>query len=239
MNISELTDIFNFLDTSFKEDFEEMYSSFDFFVRNFIDIKNKVSENLQEKIAQNSLDNTEEQLTYLKKIDSLIKDLETICKKYNPDDFADKEEPIKKPAEKINYDAYKVDNEEKHYLDEDFTNTKPFAFSFLGQKYITSQWKKFYLQTCEILIQQDSNKFKNLIYSFKGKAKPYLSYNAGKLRVPKELSNGMYIETNMSANDITGNIKTLLKEYDYKEKDFIIYLNKDYSDLHQEAKDLK
>ena len=58
----------------------------------------------------------------------------------------------------------------------------------------------------------------------RGKKIPYLTKNKNSLRSPHQLSNGLFLEINLSANSIVRVVKRLLKGCGYKESDIKIYL---------------
>ena len=233
MNRDDIEYIFQYLEKNSTDKFEELYSSFDFFTKNLITVKEEIAENLKQKISQGEYSDIATQSEVLQKIDGCVKDLSLICAKYNPDDFNSSQTMDNLPKEKLNYKDYCVDKEEQHNLNEDFTNKRPFAFLFLSENQVkVSTWKDLYILVCEILLKKNEQKFISLKDILKGK-REYISYNPSVLRTPYKLSNGMYIETNQSAKHLMQNLKFIINAYGYSVNELKIYLTADYTNLHK------
>ena len=135
---------------------------------------------------------------------------------------------------KINYADYRVNQNEEHFLGEDFENKKVCGYILQNYGYKpVSTWANLYVDICNKLIEIDSAKFINLKNWFRG-IRPYVSLDKTELRKARRLSNGIYLETNQSANHITSNIGKLLKYYYMPNYDLKIYLRADYSELHKQ-----
>ena len=59
-----------------------------------------------------------------------------------------------------NYEEYEIDNKEAHYLEEDFKFKKPYAFVLNEEGKRVDNWRQMLQETCNILIDINSNKFK-------------------------------------------------------------------------------
>ena len=135
-----------------------------------------------------------------------------------------------------NYSDYIVDCDIPYGLYEDFTHKCPAAFSISGNKFEARQWKDVLILTCEELTKKDDQKFLGFCTdpSMQGKKANYFSNNSKGMRKPVKLSNlDVYIETNMSANQIRNVIAKLLRKYDIRITEYIIFLRADYTDLHK------
>ena len=123
-----------------------------------------------------------------------------------------------------------LDKHQKHSLDENFTYKKPFGFSIEGKGYQNvGKWKLMYFQTLKYLCKEKDN-FRDIL-----DAKEFRSNRGNKdfsstptdLRIGQLVSDGIYAETNLSANQIRDRIKKLLKFFDIPIDSFVIYLKED------------
>lgn len=65
-----------------------------------------------------------------------------------------------------------------------------------------------------------------------GKKRNYFSLTGNNIRVPKKLQSvDIYVETNLSANSIKQIIIKMLKKYQVKLTEFIVYYRADYTEL--------
>jgi hypothetical protein len=61
-----------------------------------------------------------------------------------------------------------------------------------------------------------------------GHKRPYFSKNPNELREPREIKDsGIYVETNLSANNIVKFSFEIISLFSYSEKDLVIETNKD------------
>jgi hypothetical protein len=81
------------------------------------------------------------------------------------------------------------------------------------------------IKVAEKLIRHNPDSFNNLPDSeiMMGKKSPYLTKNKSLLRNPHQLSNGLFIETNLSSDSIIQVINRLLKGCGYKETDLKVF----------------
>ena len=134
-----------------------------------------------------------------------------------------------------NYGDYIVDGNIPYGLYEDFTHKCPAAFSIMGTKIEARQWKDVLMSTCELLAKQDSQRFLEFTSdtTMQGKKVHYFSKNTDEMRKPMKLENiDVYIETNMSSNQIWNVIAKVLRKFDIKITDYNIFLRADYTSLH-------
>lgn len=123
-----------------------------------------------------------------------------------------------------------LDKHEKHSLDEDFTYKKPFGFSIEGKGYKNvDKWKRIYFLTLNYLHERKRNFSKILtaeefIYNRGNKD---FSTNPDDLRIGQLVRDGIYAETNLSANQIRDRIQKLLDYFEIDWNKFVIYLNED------------
>ena len=87
-----------------------------------------------------------------------------------------------------------------------FTYTDPIQIKLLDQICdVNKSWREALIIVCEELVKKRPDKFKNFdkMDVFKGRKRVYFSYNPKDLTPNnRQLSNGMYVELNLSANDI-------------------------------------
>lgn len=169
-------------------------------------------------------------------IDKYIIDLELDDSKEEAEVITQQEHEQQIENRKLpNYSDYIVDTNIPYGLYEDFTHKCPATFSILGTKIEARQWKDVLLLTCQVLAKKDTQRFLGFATdpTMQGKKVNYFSRSSDKMRKPVKLDNiDVYIETNMSSNQIRNVLVKLLKKYDIKVSDFKIYLRADYTELH-------
>lgn len=124
-----------------------------------------------------------------------------------------------------------MDDKQPHGLDESFTFKRPCGFS-LGDSLHreVNTWRKMLELVCQHLAQADARRFAGLASTpaFVSKqGNPWLSRNRDDLRMPLDVSNGLYAECNLSANDICKLILKLLEAFGIAEDDCIVFLRED------------
>ena len=135
-----------------------------------------------------------------------------------------------------NYDDYKVDQSVPHTLYEDFEFKRPVKFKLRENIVEANTWHRVLLETCEILYMIDEKIFTSFIHdkNMNGKKRNYFSLTKDNIRKPKKLEGGdVYIETNLSANSIKQIIIKMLKKYQIKLSDFVVYYRADYTELNR------
>ena len=144
----------------------------------------------------------------------------------------------KNAQEKIDYEAYRVDETIPYSLATVLTNKKPSAFSLYGQKYEVDSWKQMLMQTCAILNRMNPMLFTSLETDpdLQGRKRPYFSRDGVGLDTPAKIPDAdLYVETHVSARYLKKMITKLLGKYDIPEGEFLIYLKKDFTALHEET----
>lgn len=123
-----------------------------------------------------------------------------------------------------------LDKKEKHYLSEDFTYKRPYGFNFNGKAYKdVTVWKRLYVLFLNYLSQHESD-FKKVIFDSRfvsKKGHKSFSKDEKELRSPLKITEDIFAETNLSANDITDRMIEVLSAFGYKEEDFVVYLRED------------
>lgn len=124
-----------------------------------------------------------------------------------------------------------LDKTSPHSLDEDFTYKRPYGFilqdsAIKGLK----TWKNMYLHVLNLLNKKAPEKFALLPEEEKFISKrgnPLFSKTGTELRVTEKLSEGLFVEVNLSANMIRNNIRDLLAHFDIEPPSMKIYLRED------------
>ena len=146
--------------------------------------------------------------------------------------------PEEDELEQENYNRQKrdriikeLDKTSPHSLDEDFTYKRPYGFilhdsAIKGLK----TWKNMYLHVLNLLKTKAPEKFAQLPKEEKFISKrgnPLFSKTGKELRVAEKLSEGFFVEVNLSANMIRNNIKELLAFFGIEPLSMKIYLRED------------
>lgn len=104
-----------------------------------------------------------------------------------------------------------------HTLDENFTFKRPYGFvlgntAFRGIK----TWRNLFILVLDELHEKDPARFARLPQEEKfisNRGKPHFARDRESLREGVKLKSGLYVEVNLSANDIRKNIKILLEHF--------------------------
>ena len=100
-----------------------------------------------------------------------------------------------------------------------------YSFTFLGESYPISSWKEFLITFVKILASKHSD-FTTKAIEVKGKKRPYFTKNKNLLRVPVFIDEiGLYIESNLSSNQILKIVYTFLDIFGYKKQDLKVSTN--------------
>lgn len=135
----------------------------------------------------------------------------------------------------VNYEQYTVDHSISHTLYENFTFKRPFAFEINDRKIEVKTWRDMLLETCEHLINIDSQTFEGFLSdpNMNGKKTRYFTLDGLDQRIPEKLKQlNIYVETNMGANSIRNLIVKMLSKYGIKIHLYKVYFRADYSTLH-------
>ncbi len=149
-----------------------------------------------------------------------------------------KAEKERSAQDRIDYDAYRVDETVPYSLASVLTNKKPSAFSLHGQKYAVDSWKQMLLQTCALLNRMNPMLFASFESDpdLQGRKRPYFSRDGVGLDTPAKIPDAdLYVETHVSARYLKKMIANLLGKYNIPEEEYLIYLKKDFTPLHEET----
>ena len=166
-----------------------------------------------------------------------IESLDSCMNQFSREQDRMREEKARGAADRIDYDAYRVDETVPYSLGSVLTNKKPSAFSLYGQKYAVDSWKQMLLQTCALLNRMNPMLFASLEADpdLQGRKRPYFSRDGIGLDTPAKIPDAdLYVETHVSARYLKKMIINLLGKYEIPEEEYIIYLKKDFTPLHEE-----
>ena len=124
-----------------------------------------------------------------------------------------------------------LDRKKPFALSEDFTHKRPFGF--MVNDFVVSDlktWKQLYWRFFEYLHLQNFDGFAELpeiekLHTRRGK--PNFSINKEPLRDPMKVPGGLYVESNLSANGMVGQIRQLIAHFQLDEEQVRIYLRED------------
>lgn len=139
--------------------------------------------------------------------------------------------------ERIDYDQYRVDETVAYTLESVITNKKPSAFSLYGQKVAVDSWKQMLLQTCAMLNRLNPMLFASFEADpdLQGRKRPYFSATGAGLDTPAKIPDAdLYVETHVSARYLKKMIMNLLTKFGIPHEEFLIFLKKDFTALHEE-----
>ena len=121
-----------------------------------------------------------------------------------------------------------IDEKEFYTIDDDFdiTGKKPISFEIDGQKFNVKSWKEILIKTLEYLSEIDLSIVKSFTQDndFQGRERRIISTNKDDMRNHIQLKDGIFVETNLSANSIIANIKLICEKFGLDNDDFIYYV---------------
>lgn len=124
-----------------------------------------------------------------------------------------------------------LDKNEIHFISEDFTYKRPFAFIIEDKAFRElNSWAEIYIQFIKYM---EKNHFEKLIKMADNKdfiskqGKKYYSKKSEELRKPEKITDDFFIETNLSANDFAKRIKEILDFSEIDVRKMKIYLRQD------------
>ena len=96
------------------------------------------------------------------------------------------------------------------------TGRTPTELEIIGEVFSVTSWRDFMKKVCEFLYEYDSQVFRSLTKhnDFKGKSVRIIDDSDLNMRSPLKIAEGLYIETNRSANDILNYCKMIIEKFD-------------------------
>ncbi len=128
-----------------------------------------------------------------------------------------------------------LDREASHSLAENFTFKRPYGFiigDYAAKELVT--WKQLYRLVCVYLASSDPSHFASLCESkrfISNQGSRAFAHTATSVREPLQIIEGVYAETNLSANTIRDNIEKLLVEFGFPLGDFKLYLREAHNSV--------
>ena len=124
-----------------------------------------------------------------------------------------------------------LNKNEPHEITEDFTFKRPTAFIFNGCAYTDlNNWSEFYTQFAACAAKFNPSKLQEMAELpelISKQNRKYYSTEKKDLRKPVKIMNHFYVETNLSANDLTKRMIEILNQLGMKTTDITIYLRQD------------
>lgn len=137
------------------------------------------------------------------------------------------EGPEEQPEEACNV----VSPEITHNLGRNFTYCSPKAYIFQKRRIErVPTWKALLLSFCSQLYKLDCEKFSLLHKNekfFTSKGNKYFSSSGDPLREAREVPGSLFVETNLSANQIRDLLALLLSEFGFDRNELLIVLGRD------------
>ncbi len=102
-----------------------------------------------------------------------------------------------------------------------FTGTKPVKITFIEETKSVTSWSDLFLQIVKMLDEREPSYFARLAQSEEIKI---VSSEKGSHTTPEKIKEGIYIETNLSADGIVSNLKTFFEDNGLDDDDFEVFL---------------
>ena len=124
-----------------------------------------------------------------------------------------------------------LDREVPHGLDEDFTFKRPFGFILDGQATTgLTTWQRLYELVCANLVARDEQRMRSLYEHpdfVSNRGNRTIEHDPHQLRKAMQIADGLYIESNLSANSIRDVVRRLLQQYEVPVEQMKVYLRED------------
>ncbi len=124
-----------------------------------------------------------------------------------------------------------LNREEPHALDEDFTYKRPHGLIFDGQATTgITTWLRIYELVCRQLLARDANRFRALFDHpdfVSNRGHHTVTTDGGSLRKALSVGDGLFVESNLSANGIRDVMRILLAAFEIPADRLSIFLRQD------------
>ncbi len=98
-----------------------------------------------------------------------------------------------------------------------YTNKSISVFFFNKKQYRPKSWKELLMTMCDVLKESHGSEFEKVL-NLVGRKRPYFTRNPNELRIPQEIGGtNIFVETNLSANQITKICSNMLSVFGYPE----------------------
>lgn len=131
-------------------------------------------------------------------------------------------EPLQEPRPlPVGIDTIKPISEEVELspITEDYTGQSISHFWFNESLHEVHSWRELLLKLCEMLNAKHGDQFSKVL-ELKLRKRKYFALRGNQLKAPKKIPNtNIYVETNVSAHNITKLCRALIAEFDYSDED--------------------
>ena len=157
---------------------------------------------------------------------------EKICG-YKPDNthvecFISQIIPQNIPSNYINSEPLKIKRPKKFQatitsnIPDTYVGKSISSFIFKGNRYEVKYWIDVLIQISKLIYNIHYSSF-NKVLQLQGRKRPYFTKNPDELRVPQQIENSdIYMETNLSSNQIIKIVISVISLFGYSEKDFSV-----------------
>lgn len=236
----EYSDIVQKLEQAVPSHLQDLFAAISLVSNELEYTKTAIDKNMQNAINMNDYKTIHELLEVSETLHKTKSKIDEFISEYGSEEMVETDFNFDNEAEQhndgINYDAYRVDETVSYDLFTSITFKRPAAFSFKNGKYNVATWNGMLIKVCGLLYQEDSNIFNGFVNdkSLQGKRKARFSLDKNQLRKPIKIKGtSVYIETNLSANDIRKTILAMLDKFGISSDSIKIYLSKDLTALHE------
>jgi len=131
-------------------------------------------------------------------------------------------------------ETYTYNENNVHYLDENFREKVPAAFYIGDEGKEVENWSEMLVETCKMLKDKNPDRFVAFINDddFKFISRSYFSYNKDQITKPEPMqlkNRKIYIETKLSPNVVNKLIQKLVNKYNIDQRDYKIYYQNEKS----------
>jgi hypothetical protein len=163
--------------------------------------------------------------------DQIASELSTLVQQYTSVRLEESEQTGADDGEENERIIRELNRDEPHLLDENFTYKRPHGFVLDGRGTTgVTTWQRLYELVCKQLIARDEGRFRDLENHpdfVSNRGHHTVTRDAATLRKPLAVSDGLYIEANLSANDIRDVIRRLLEVFEIPTDRMQIFLRQD------------
>lgn len=163
--------------------------------------------------------------------DTLASELSDMIQQYTSVNLEAEEQTGLDDQERNERIIRELNREEPHTLDEDFTYKRPYGFILDGQGTTgITTWRRLFELICQQLLRRDRGCFHALPDNpdfISNRGHHNSSRDPGHLRKASRLENGLYAESNLSANSFRDLIRRLLVTFELSEANLQLFLRED------------
>lgn len=109
-----------------------------------------------------------------------------------------------------------IRNEFELMEDNNVTGREPYEINIVGERIIISSWREFFRMVCSKMYEYDGELFDSLLKhkDFEGRRKTIIAKGEEELKNPFKISDNVYIEQNLSANDALNYSKLIVEKFE-------------------------